>query len=38
MLKLGLSIYEDAGEADADMLPLEVAEADAEGSKREEVD
>ncbi|KAL4384825.1 hypothetical protein GQ457_15G027030 [Hibiscus cannabinus] len=38
MLKLGLSIDEDAGEAeaDADMPPLE--DADAEGSKMEEVD
>ena len=41
MLKLGLSIDEDAAEADADadMPPLEEeAEADAEGSKMEEVD
>ncbi|GMN59161.1 hypothetical protein TIFTF001_028258 [Ficus carica] len=38
MLKLGLSIDEDAGEGDADMPPLEDAEADAEGSKMEEVD
>ncbi|KAL3007218.1 hypothetical protein AAZX31_08G322400 [Glycine max] len=38
MLKLGLSIDEDAGEADAEMPPLEEAEADAEGSKMEEVD
>ena len=38
MLKLGLSIDEDAGEADADMPPLEEADADAEGSKMEEVD
>jgi len=40
MLKLGLSIDEDAGEADADMPPLEDADADAdaEGSKMEEVD
>ncbi|KAK4768012.1 hypothetical protein SAY87_003153 [Trapa incisa] len=37
MLKLGLSIDEDAGEADADMPPLEDADADAE-SKMEEVD
>ncbi|KAK4778581.1 hypothetical protein SAY86_006109 [Trapa natans] len=37
MLKLGLSIDEDAGEADADMAPLEDADADAE-SKMEEVD
>ncbi|KAH1263855.1 Heat shock cognate protein 80 [Glycine max] len=38
MLKLGLSIDEDAGEADADMPPLEDADADAdaEGSKMEE--
>ncbi|KAK9156429.1 hypothetical protein Sjap_003909 [Stephania japonica] len=38
MLKLGLSIDEEAGEADADteMPPLE--DADAEGSKMEEVD
>ncbi|KAG4132482.1 hypothetical protein ERO13_D08G035900v2 [Gossypium hirsutum] len=38
MLKLGLSIDEDAGEGegDADMPPLE--DADAEGSKMEEVD
>ncbi|XP_022753001.1 heat shock cognate protein 80-like [Durio zibethinus] len=38
MLKLGLSIDEDAGDADADaeMPPLE--DADAEGSKMEEVD
>ncbi|KAL0310921.1 UNVERIFIED_CONTAM: Heat shock protein 90-2 [Sesamum angustifolium] len=40
MLKLGLSIDEDAGEADVDMPPLEDADADAdaEGSKMEEVD
>ncbi|KAK3436631.1 hypothetical protein EUGRSUZ_C01179 [Eucalyptus grandis] len=40
MLKLGLSIDEDAGEGDADMPPLEdaEAEAEAEGSKMEEVD
>lgn len=38
MLKLGLSIDEDAAEADADMPPLEEADADAEGSKMEEVD
>ncbi|KAI5606129.1 hypothetical protein POPTR_001G466000v4 [Populus trichocarpa] len=38
MLKLGLSIDEDAVEADAEMPPLEEAEADAEGSKMEEVD
>ncbi|XVF03594.1 hypothetical protein REPUB_Repub05bG0006700 [Reevesia pubescens] len=39
MLKLGLSIDEDAGDADADaeMPPLE-EDADAEGSKMEEVD
>jgi molecular chaperone HtpG len=33
-----LSIDEDAGEGDADMPPLEEADADAEGSKMEEVD
>jgi molecular chaperone HtpG len=33
MLKLGLSIDEDAVEADAEMPPLEEADADAEGSK-----
>jgi len=38
MLKLGLSIDEDAVEADAEMPPLEEADADAEGSKMEEVD
>ncbi|XP_057983003.1 heat shock cognate protein 80 [Malania oleifera] len=38
MLKLGLSIDEDAAEADVDMPPLEDVEADAEGSKMEEVD
>ncbi|GFS31723.1 heat shock cognate protein 80-like [Actinidia eriantha] len=38
MLKLGLSIDEDAGEADVDMPPLEDTDADAEGSKMEEVD
>lgn len=39
MLKLGLSIDEDdAGEADVDMPALEEADADAEGSKMEEVD
>ncbi|XP_065861600.1 heat shock cognate protein 80 [Euphorbia lathyris] len=38
MLKLGLSIDEDAGEGDADMPALEEADADAEGSKMEEVD
>ncbi|KAJ7960983.1 putative Heat shock protein [Quillaja saponaria] len=38
MLKLGLSIDEDAADADADMPPLEDADADAEGSKMEEVD
>jgi molecular chaperone HtpG len=38
MLKLGLSIDEDATENDADMPPLEEADADAEGSKMEEVD
>ncbi|KAL9263358.1 Heat shock cognate protein 80-like protein [Drosera capensis] len=37
MLKLGLSIDEDAGDADLDMPPLEEA-VDAEGSKMEEVD
>lgn len=39
MLKLGLSIDEDSGDADVDMPPLEDdADADAEGSKMEEVD
>ncbi|TXG68077.1 hypothetical protein EZV62_009352 [Acer yangbiense] len=39
MLKLGLSIEDDAVEADADMPPLEDAvDDDAEGSKMEEVD
>jgi molecular chaperone HtpG len=39
MLKLGLSIDDDdAAEGDADMPPLEEADADAEGSKMEEVD
>ncbi|KAM7501085.1 hypothetical protein LguiA_025499 [Lonicera macranthoides] len=38
MLKLGLSIDDDGAEADADMPPLEEADADAEGSKMEEVD
>ncbi|MED6126031.1 Heat shock cognate protein 80 [Stylosanthes scabra] len=38
MLKLGLSIDEDAGDVDADMPPLEEADVDAEGSKMEEVD
>ena len=38
MLKLGLSIDDDAAEADADMPPLEDTDADAEGSKMEEVD
>ncbi|KAK6162645.1 hypothetical protein DH2020_002486 [Rehmannia glutinosa] len=38
MLKLGLSIDDDAVEADVDMPPLEEADADAEGSKMEEVD
>ncbi|CAN4097140.1 unnamed protein product [Withania somnifera] len=38
MLKLGLSIDEDGGEADVDMPALEDPEADAEGSKMEEVD
>ncbi|KAL9259873.1 Heat shock cognate protein 80-like protein [Drosera capensis] len=36
MLKLGLSIDEEAGDADLDMPPLEEAE-DAEGSKMEEL-
>ncbi|KAK2378179.1 Heat shock cognate protein 80 [Trifolium repens] len=38
MLKLGLSIDEDATGNDADMPSLEEADADAEGSKMEEVD
>ncbi|OIS99144.1 PREDICTED: heat shock cognate protein 80-like [Nicotiana attenuata] len=38
MLKLGLSIDEDSGDADVDMPALEDPEADAEGSKMEEVD
>ncbi|GFZ12701.1 heat shock protein 81-3 [Actinidia rufa] len=38
MLKLGLSIDDDTGDADVDMPPLEEADADAEGSKMEEVD
>ncbi|KAM7522332.1 hypothetical protein LguiA_012234 [Lonicera macranthoides] len=38
MLKLGLSIDDDGAEADADMPPLEEADADAEGSKMEVVD
>ncbi|KAG5543779.1 hypothetical protein RHGRI_016511 [Rhododendron griersonianum] len=39
MLKLGLSIDDDdAAEADVDMPPLEDIDADAEGSKMEEVD
>ena len=38
MLKLGLSIDEDANEDDADLPPLEEADADADGSKMEEVD
>ena len=38
MLKLGLSIDEDGGDAEADMPALEDPEADAEGSKMEEVD
>ncbi|KAH0721873.1 hypothetical protein KY289_004917 [Solanum tuberosum] len=38
MLKLGLSIDEDAGDVDVDMPALEDPEADAEGSKMEEVD
>ncbi|KAL1821405.1 hypothetical protein DCAR_0417815 [Daucus carota subsp. sativus] len=38
MLKLGLSIDDDDVEAETDMPPLEEADADAEGSKMEEVD
>uniref|UniRef100_A0A0A0LZ00 Histidine kinase/HSP90-like ATPase domain-containing protein n=1 Tax=Cucumis sativus TaxID=3659 RepID=A0A0A0LZ00_CUCSA len=38
MLKLGLSIDEESGEGDSEMPPLEDADADAEGSKMEEVD
>lgn len=38
MLKLGLSIDEDSAEADTEMPALEEADADAEGSKMEEVD
>lgn len=38
MLKLGLSIDDDAVDGDAEMPPLEDADADAEGSKMEEVD
>ncbi|XP_006352548.1 heat shock cognate protein 80 [Solanum tuberosum] len=38
MLKLGLSIDEDASDVDVDMPALEDPEADAEGSKMEEVD
>ncbi|KAJ7963568.1 putative Heat shock protein [Quillaja saponaria] len=38
MLKLGLSIDEDARDADADMPPLGEGDVDAEGSKMEEVD
>jgi len=38
MLKLGLSIDDDAGEGDADIPALEEADIDAEGSKMEEVD
>ncbi|KAL2466893.1 Heat shock protein 90-4 [Abeliophyllum distichum] len=38
MLKLGLSIDDDSEEADVAMPPLEDADADAEGSKMEEVD
>ncbi|GFQ07480.1 heat shock cognate protein 80 [Phtheirospermum japonicum] len=38
MLKLGLSIDDEAGEADAEMPALEEADADADGSKMEEVD
>ncbi|KAL1566955.1 Heat shock cognate protein 80 [Salvia divinorum] len=38
MLKLGLSIDDDATEADVDMPSLEEADAEADGSKMEEVD
>ena len=38
MLKLGLNIDEEAGDVDVDMPPLEEADAEAEGSKMEEVD
>ncbi|NBH76521.1 hypothetical protein D3Z29_11750, partial [Rodentibacter pneumotropicus] len=38
MLKLGLSIDDDAADADVEMPPLEEADADADGSKMEEVD
>ena len=39
MLKLGLSIEDDAVEADADMPPLkDTIDEDAEGSKMDEVD
>ncbi|PWA45706.1 Heat shock protein Hsp90 family [Artemisia annua] len=38
MLKLGLSIDDDAGEGDADIPALEEADIDADGSKMEEVD
>ncbi|KAK1404930.1 Heat shock cognate protein 80 [Heracleum sosnowskyi] len=38
MLKLGLSIDDEAEEADADMPPLDEADADTEESKMEEVD
>ncbi|KAL3614837.1 Heat shock cognate protein 80 [Castilleja foliolosa] len=38
MLKLGLSIDEDAGGDDVDMPALEEVDADADGSKMEEVD
>ncbi|GMY36579.1 heat shock cognate protein 80-like [Fagus crenata] len=38
MLKLGLSIDEDSADADTEMPPLEDTDADAEGSKMEEVD
>ncbi|KAK4343960.1 hypothetical protein RND71_037054 [Anisodus tanguticus] len=38
MLKLGLSIDEDAGDAETDMPTLEDPEANAEGSNIEEVD
>ncbi|PHT40773.1 hypothetical protein CQW23_19627 [Capsicum baccatum] len=38
MLKLGLSIDEDAGDADIDTQTLEDPEADAEENKMEEVD
>nr|GEV62308.1 heat shock cognate protein 80 [Tanacetum cinerariifolium] len=38
MLKLGLSIDDDAGEGDVDIPALEEADVDADGSKMEEVD